>query len=87
MDQNLTATSFPSKLVLYLSCGLYPVALNIEQLTRSRLAENITFYSEDTPQAIANAILQIDPQKENTIREMMDHADETFAADLKALLS
>ncbi len=87
MDQNLTATSFPSKLVLYLSCGLYPVALGIEQLTKSRLAENITFYSEDDPKAIAKAILSVELKEENTIHEMMDRADKTFAADLKALLS
>ena len=87
MDQNLTATSFPSKIVLYLSCGLYAVALGIEQLTESRLAENITFYSEDTPEAIAKAILSVEPNRENTIREMMDRADRTFADDLKKLLS
>lgn len=87
MDQNLTATSFPSKLVLYLSCGLYPVALGIEQLKTSRLSENITFYSEDTPKSIADAILQVTPKEESVIRNMMDRADKTFTADLKSLLS
>ncbi len=81
------AVSFPSKLVMYLSCGLRPIAPKIEQLTNSRLSENIVFYSEDTPQAIADAILQIDPDQTTGIREMMDRADKTFVADLRTLLS
>ena len=86
-EKKYNAVSFPSKLVMYLSCGLYPVAPNIEQLTSSKLAENIMFYDEDTPQAIANAIMRIDPNRENTIQQMMERMDQTFTQEFKALLS
>ena len=50
------ATSFPSKILVYLSNGLKVVSIRIPAIEKSAVADSIYFYDEQTPQAIANAI-------------------------------
>ena len=85
-DKNLNRTAFPSKLVLYLACGLRAVSLKVPVLEMSRLSPLLTFYSEDTPQAIADAILEINLENEYDSKQIMDKLDSDFLRDFDELL-
>lgn len=49
-------TSFPSKILVYLSNGLKVVSIRIPVVEKSVVAECLSFYDEQTPQIIAKAI-------------------------------
>lgn len=51
-------TSFPSKVLTYMANDLKVVSIRIPAIEQSSLAPLITFYDQNTPQAIAHAILQ-----------------------------
>lgn len=53
------STSFPSKILTYLSNGLSVVSIRIPAIERSGVRECITFYEEQTPENIAQAILNL----------------------------
>ncbi len=86
MDANLCDTSFPSKLVLYMACGLRVVACKIKVLEISKMAKALTFYDEDEPQKIAEAIMSIDVQDEYDAKEMMDGLDKGFQEEFVRLI-
>lgn len=50
------ATSFPSKILSYLANGLSVVSIRIPAIVQSEVGDYITYYEEQTPEAIANAI-------------------------------
>lgn len=56
-DAAFNATSFPSKILVYLSNGLKVVSIRIPAIEKSAVVDCIYFYNEQTPQAIANAIV------------------------------
>lgn len=86
MREDINNTAFPSKLVLYLSCGLRVVACRVKVLEISKMAENITFYDDDTPETIAKSIMSIDVTKPYDSKELMDRLDNGFKDDLMSLL-
>ena len=55
-----TDTSFPSKVLTYLSCGLRVVSIKIPSISESKIGDMISFYSEQDPQEIANTIRSVD---------------------------
>lgn len=52
-------TSFPSKILTYLCNGLKVVSVRIPVVERSAISGAVTFYEEQTPEAIADAILKV----------------------------
>ena len=52
-------TSFPSKILTYLCNGLKVVSVRIPAVERSAISGAVTFYEEQTPEAIADAILKV----------------------------
>ena len=53
---SFTMTSFPSKILSYLSNGLKVVSVRIEAVEKSRVASCVWFYDNNTPQDVAQAI-------------------------------
>ena len=84
--KDYNTVSFPSKLVLYLACGLRTVACNVDAIANSRMAGLIAFYDEDTPEAIADAVMSIDVDAPYDSKLLMDSLDRGFKKDLKQLL-
>ena len=70
-DAAFNATSFPSKILVYLSNGLKVVSIRIPAIEKSAVADCIYFYNEQTPQAIANAIV-------NTVGNNVDGKEKLF---------
>lgn len=86
LRDDINKSAFPSKLVLYLSCGLRVVAGRVKVLEISKLSSNLFFYDEDTPASIAEAIMNIAPSIPYDSKRIMDKLDQDFKCDLKELL-
>jgi len=52
-------TSFPSKILTYLCNGLKVVSAKIPVVEQSAISAEITFYEEQTPETVADAILNV----------------------------
>lgn len=59
-NANFNATSFPSKILSYLANGLSVVSVRIPAIETSEVGKYVTYYDEQTPQNIANAIMSAD---------------------------
>ena len=80
-------TSFPSKILSYLSMGLAVVSCYIECVSACRIGDLVTYYHEDTPEKIAEAIRSTSVQNSSTaILKRMEQLDDSFCADLQRLL-
>ena len=79
------ATSFPSKILVYLSNGLKVVSVRIPAIEQSAVADCLFFYNEQTPQKIAEAIMKSIKSNEGG-REILKGLDESFTLNLKKIL-
>ena len=80
------ATSFPSKILVYLSNGLKVVSIRIPAIEKSAVADNLFFYDEQTPMNIANAIKKASEAEQNS-NEILSVLDDRFGNSLLKLLS
>lgn len=71
-------TSFPSKILVYLSNGLYVVSIRIPAIVRSTVASAIKFYDEQSPQKIAEAIMQIRMDENFSPKVLLQENDRQF---------
>lgn len=78
------ATSFPSKILSYMSNGLTVVSIRIEAIEKSAVGGHISYYEEQTPQEIANAIINADITNDN--RNFIEMLDLNFQNDIKKLI-
>lgn len=78
-------TSFPSKVLSYLSNGLWVVSGRIKVVELTKLS-NIYFYEEQTPKAIAKAILAVDLNAPNHCRALIKSLDENFVKEIANLI-
>ena len=79
-------TSFPSKILSYLSNGLHVVSIRIPTIEQSAIGDMLFYYDEQTPECIANAIEKIDLQQPYDSRTRLQKLDKQFALDLQTLL-
>lgn len=80
------STSFPSKILVYLTNGLKVVSIRIPAIEQSAVAGSLIFYDTQTPEKIAEAIMCA--SKENECgNEILKKLDERFCEDLYNLLS
>lgn len=84
-DNQFNATSFPSKILSYLNCGLKVVATNLEALKKSKLSELISFSADSTPNEVAKAI-KIAMEKKVNNSEMLNKLDGEVVLGLFSLL-
>ena len=77
---------FPSKILSYLSLGLKVVSSGITCVTKSKIGDNITYYTEDTPAGIAEAIKSIDIKQDCNTAQIIKELDADFTNDIKNLL-
>ena len=85
-DAKFNDTSFPSKVLSYLANGLRVVSIQIPSIARSAIGELISFYSESTPKAIAQAILNVDMAKPYDSRAKIETLHEDFVQKIQSLL-
>ena len=79
-------TSFPSKVINYLSYGLTVVSTKIMVLEISKVSDLLSFYSDDTPRAVADAILNCPIlDRKQAIRRIVE-LDSSFEKQLKEII-
>jgi len=79
-------TSFPSKVLSYLSNGLRVVSINIESIKRSKVSGLLYFYDQDTPESIADAVKSIDFSSEYDSKSVIKNLDKSFTESISLLL-
>ena len=80
-------TSFPSKILTYLSNGLKVVSVRIPVVEYSKVSNLITFYDEQKAESIANAIISISESdfSRNYSEELLS-LEKNFTKELQNLL-
>lgn len=85
-DASFAKTSFPSKVLTYLSNGLSVVSSTYEAIQVSPVASCVSFYDEQTPQKIAECIMNTNVENTNSL-EVIRSLDENFKQDFANLLN
>lgn len=85
-DAAFNATSFPSKILSYMANGLRVVSIRIPAIEGSAIGEYMYYYDEQTPEAIAQAILQVDVDDGYDSRRVIKKLDMEFMKEMKILL-
>lgn len=78
-------TSFPSKVLVYLSNGLKVVSARIPVVVNSALVDDIFFYDEQISEKIAEAII-LATESPDIKRDVLADLDERFMKELEILL-
>lgn len=78
-------TSFPSKILSYMSNGLRVVSIRIPAIETSYVGKYMYYYDEQNPEKIAKAIMEVDVLDDYDGREIVKELDEQFSKDLKEL--
>ena len=86
MDASFNDTSFPSKILSYMSNGLEVVSANIGVVKNSKIGQYIHFYEVQDEKEIANVILNINLNAKSNNVDVVKELDKEFKEDLKAML-
>lgn len=84
-NASFNVTSFPSKILSYMSNGLSVVSVRIEAIERSEVGKVIIYYGIQSSEEIAKAILCA-PIKNNNI-ELIKELDESFRQKIISLFA
>lgn len=79
-------TSFPSKILSYLNCGLKVVTSDLEAVKKSKLAECICFSIDDTPANVVDAIKQAN-SKEIMASNVIKKLDSDLKDEVRILMN
>ena len=85
-DAAFNATSFPSKILSYLANGLRVVSIRIPSIEQSNIGDKLFYYSKQTPDQIAKAILSVDINQEYDSRRLIEKLSERFERELLEIL-
>lgn len=85
-DAEYNNTSFPSKILSYMANGLRVVTVRIEAIEKSAIGNAVYYYNEQTPKAIAEAIIAIDINEPYNSRKLINELDVEFTKNIKELL-
>lgn len=81
------ASSFPSKILMYMSNGLPVVSIRIPAVETSKVGDLVYYYDASSSQNIAEAIKSVPIDKVFDVREKLDELNEQFLTDLSQLLN
>ncbi len=83
---NYQETSFPSKILSYLSLGLEVLSGNVGCVKESKISNLVNYYAEDSPESIAEGILaiKINPNKK---MNALDELHKEFKKNLATILT
>lgn len=86
-DASFNSTSFPSKILSYLANGLSVVSIRIPAIETSYVGKYITYYDEQTPAQIADAIMHanINTDYRSVISKLSENYDNCVISFRKQL--
>lgn len=85
-DARYTETSFPSKVLVYLANGLRVLSVRIPAVENSEVGGILYYYDTQSPQEIANAIMNIPMKEDYGSRQLLNQLDKDCERNLKRLL-
>lgn len=85
-DGDFNETSFPSKILSYMSNGLRVVSIHISAIKESDIGDYIYYYEKQTPKEIAKAIQRIDINDDYNARKVISNLDKKFTKELFKML-
>lgn len=85
-ESDFNSTSFPSKILSYMSNNLRVVCIRIPAVELSAIGNYIFYYDKQTPEDIANAIRNIDLNDNYDSREILLKLDMKFKQSLKEMM-
>lgn len=85
-DGKYNASSFPSKILMYMSNGISVVSIRIPAVDTSDVKDYIFYYDIPTPENIANAIMCVSVDHTCDPSDRLHELHEAFARDLSAFL-
>ena len=86
-EADFNATSFPSKILSYMSNGLRVVSINIPAVKESKVGEHIWYYDNQTPKDIATAIESVSFDDGYDGRKIVEKLLKQFAIELTKLVN
>lgn len=87
MDGKYLDSSFPSKILSYMSLGLEVVSCYVECVSKSKIGKLVSYYHRDTPQEIAKAIMSVNLKEKRVGVEAIRTLHEKFVLDIKKILA
>ena len=85
-DAAFNATSFPSKILSYMSNGLRVVSIRIPAIEGSAIGKYMYYYDKQTPEEIAKAIMAVDLNDDYNGRQVISKLDAEFSYDIAKLM-
>ncbi|MHB1106944.1 MAG: glycosyltransferase family protein [Lutibacter sp.] len=86
-DAEYNNTSFPSKVLSYLSMGLRVVSVDVESITKSKIGQLLYYYIGNSGKSISEAILKIDINSPYDSKKSLIELDKKFIEDIKNLIN
>lgn len=83
---NFNNTSYPSKILSYMSNGLRVVSIEIPAIKNSAVGGDLYYYNIQTPKEIARAIMNVDLNDNYDGRKIIKGLDEKFRRDIEKLI-
>jgi hypothetical protein len=85
MQGDYVDSSFPSKILSYMSLGLNVVSCEVKCVLESKITLFINYYNGDSKD-LANSIMNIKLNNSDSCKEMMVELDTNFQTEIKVLL-
>lgn len=86
LNAEYNETSFPSKILSYLTNGLEVVSVKIKSIEMSKLNNSVYFYDGESPKDIAQTIMSIEFKEEYENTNKIEVLDRNFRKDIKKML-
>lgn len=80
------ATSFPSKILVYIANGLKVVTIKLPAIENSLVGEKLFYYEDQQPEKIARAIMEANKATNYDTSVMMKKLDSDFKEQLNGIL-
>ena len=80
-------TSFPSKILVYLSNGLRVISVRLPAIELSSIGKAVYYYENSNPLCIAEAIMKVDITDSYDGKGLLNELHKNFIKDIKKLLN
>lgn len=81
-NADFNRTSFPSKILSYMSNGLRVVSINIPAIKESDIGDYMYYYEKQIPKEIARAIQKVNIDDDYNARKIISYLDKKFTKEL-----
>lgn len=79
-------TSFPSKILSYLSMGLNVISGPIECVQKSKIGNIVNYYNYSSPESISESIKMTEIKSKEMINNILINLEKDFIIDIKSIL-